>query len=132
MPELFFAYGTLRRDIKSAMSAFLANHTVYWSQAFMRGRLYDLDQYPGAIESAVTDDKVWGEVYQIFSAGTLFAKLDDYEECSARFAKPHEYVRKTVPVYLDNGKVLMAWCYIYNFNTDGLKRIRSGDYRDII
>ncbi|MDD2723739.1 MAG: gamma-glutamylcyclotransferase [Methylovulum sp.] len=132
MPEFFFAYGTLRNGINSPMSAFLANNTVYLSQAFMRGQLVDVGQYPGAIESIVADDKVWGEVYQILNAGTLFAKLDDYEECSARFAKPHEYVRKAVPVYLDNGKVLMAWCYIYNFNTDGLKRIESGDYRDII
>ena len=128
MSEFLFVYGTLRRDINSPMAELLAGDTVFVSQAMMQGRLYEVDHYPGVIESGGDDDKVFGEVYQILDAKALFAKLDDYEECSGRFAQPHEYVRKLLPVVLGNGVVLETWCYVYNHDTRGLERLISGDY----
>ncbi len=132
MSEWLFVYGTLRRTIKSPMAAVLGRDAIYVGRAFMRGRLYEVGPYPAASESAAADDKVFGELWRIQQPTPLFKQLDDYEECSAQYPQPHEYVRKVLPVTRDSGEILLAWCYVYNLDTSGLQRIMSGDYLDFI
>lgn len=128
MGGFLFVYGTLRRDLGLPVAAVLAEAAEYRARAFMQGRLYALEGYPGVVESCLPEDKVVGDLYHILQPEALFATLDDYEECSASFVLPHEYVRKRVPVWPDDGLALPAWCYVYNRDVGGRQRIVSGDY----
>lgn len=98
--------------------------------ASTRGRLYEVDGYPGLVlGNSQNNGKVYGELYRLLNPQQVLNALDDYEECSSHFPKPHEYVRKQIPVNcLDSNKIVLAWVYLYNRPTTGLHLIPSGDY----
>lgn len=127
MDDWLFVYGTLRRDI-SEKSSLLRPYAVYEGRAFMRGWLYEIAGYPGVVEAEAADGRVFGELYRLVLPDAGLVALDEYEECSASFARPHEYVRKRVGVWRVSGVALAAWCYVYNRDVQGLQRIASGDY----
>ena len=106
----------------------LANHCEYVSEGAMPGTLYEVCDYPGAIESSDTNDKVSGELYRMLDRKLVLALLDDYEECSDRFPMPHEYSRKQLSVELIGGGSVVAWVYLYNHDVSKLRKIISGDY----
>jgi gamma-glutamylcyclotransferase (GGCT)/AIG2-like uncharacterized protein YtfP len=123
MIEFIFVYGTLRRVSGTAMSAQLVRYSEFISEATMQGLLYEIDGYPGAIESTDPSDKVSGELYKILDIGKLLPFLDEYEECSAQFPLPHEYLRKAINISQQDGSQLIAWVYIYNRDVTGLKQL---------
>jgi|TARA_B110000495_G_C22507421_1_gene310773 gamma-glutamylcyclotransferase (GGCT)/AIG2-like uncharacterized protein YtfP len=126
--ELLFVYGTLRKGAISPMDKLLSLHCEFFADAFIQGILYDVDGYPGVIESHTLENKVYGELYTIRWASQLWPRLDHYEHCSNAFQKPHEYARKKRPVSLVNGQNIQAWIYLFNWKTGGLLKIPSGDY----
>jgi gamma-glutamylcyclotransferase (GGCT)/AIG2-like uncharacterized protein YtfP len=126
--EFLFVYGTLRKKIASNMHQLLASHCEYFSEGVMKGRLYDVCGYPGAIESSDDNDKVLGELYKMPDRKPVLALLDDYEECSDRFPMPHEYSCKQLSIELAGGGFVVAWVYLYNHDVSSLKQIISGDY----
>lgn len=94
----------------------------------MQGKLYDINGYPGAIESANPEDKVYGELYRLIDRDVVLLQLDDYEECTDQYPAPYEYVRKKLPILgVDDGCV-MAWVYVFNHSVAGRIHIQSGDY----
>ena len=127
-PEFIFVYGTLRKQMASDMHHVLAKHCDYFSDGVMRGRLYEVCGYPGAIESGDTNDKVSGELYKMHDRKLVLARLDEYEECSDRFPMPHEYSRKLLSIELSGGDSVVAWVYLYNHDVSKLQQILSGDY----
>lgn len=126
--EFIFVYGTLRKQMASDMHHVLARHCDYFSDGVMRGRLYEVCGYPGAIESGDANDKVYGELYKMLDGKQVLARLDDYEECSDRFPVPHEYSRKLLSIELSVGDSVEAWVYLYNHDVSKLQQILSGDY----
>ena len=126
--EYLFVYGTLRKGVTSPMDALLARHCKFYSEAIVRGILYDVGGYPGVIESAKSSDKVYGDLYKVQWASQLWPKLDYYEHCSSAYVKPHQYARKKRAISLDNGETVQAWIYLFNWKTAGLYKIASGDY----
>lgn len=125
--DYIFVYGTLRRDLADGMHRLLAGRCEFLSYGFMQGRLYEVNGYPGAVESENEEERVFGEIYRVTDSG-LLSMLDEYEECSDSFTEPREYVRKKVPVAVAGGRVVSAWVYVYNHETGGLGRIESGDF----
>jgi len=128
LTEFIFVYGTLRKTMATARRELLTKQGEYFSDGYLQGKLYDLGQYPGAIESAHSDERVYGELYKITEDGSVLAQLDEYEECSDHFPEPHEHIRKQLPIQLADGSTVNAWVYIYNRGVYGLKQIKSGDY----
>jgi gamma-glutamylcyclotransferase (GGCT)/AIG2-like uncharacterized protein YtfP len=126
--EFLFVYGTLRRQTVNNRHTLLAQHCRYYGPASLHGLLYEINGYPGAIESDRPDHRVLGELYGIIKCEPLFTVLDNYEECSVRFPKPHEYVRKKTRVTAEGGDTVLAWVYFYNLTVTGLRNIASGDY----
>lgn len=99
-------------------------------EAFFPGMLIDIGTYPGAIYEAKAPDKVYGEVYRIDrNHKELVAYLDHFEGVGDQFEKPNEYVREIIPVQMEE-KEILASCYLYNWNYDGLKVIASGRYEN--
>lgn len=126
MSEFLFVYGTLRRHL--IQNQRLQRNAEFIAEASMRGRLYLVNGYPGAVDSTDFADNVLGELYRIHRPPALFNILDDFEECSAKFAKPHEYRREQRQVNLPDGRQITAWVYLYNRDVADLTQIVSGDF----
>ena len=124
--DYLFVYGTLRKS--TVRNDLLQSDCEYVGMATLQGCLYQLTDYPGVIKSDDPKQQVVGEIYRVNNRQSVFAALDDYEECSASFTEPHEYVRQQCSVTLDNGTRLTAWVYLYNRPIAGWKLIASGDY----
>lgn len=126
--QYLFVYGTLRRDADSEMGMFLRRSADYIGEALFTGRLYMIDDYPGAVASDDASDKIKGDLYRLRDPEFILLRLDLYEECDPRFPEPHEYVREVRKVMLDSGRQVSAWIYLYNRSTKELKRIISGEF----
>lgn len=85
---LLFSYGTLRRGhAPPALAAVVADFR-WRGAARLRGRLYDLGAYPGAIltaEEPGSDDGAWihGELAEVRDDPGLWELLDAYEGADA-------------------------------------------------
>jgi len=110
------------------MHRLLARHGEHYANGWMQGRLYQVNDHPGAVESNHPNDKVYGELYSLVRAKLLLAQVDEYEGCSRYAPEPHEYVRKKLPIALIGGEKAAAWVYVFNHGVSNLIRIASGDY----
>lgn len=124
--DYLFVYGTLRKH--TARHDLLQRFCEYIDNGTLSGYLYQIGHYPGVILSDDPCQRVIGEVYRIKNQQSLFAELDDYEECSSSFPEPHEYIRQLQTITLDSGYHVKAWVYLYNQSITGLKLIPSGDF----
>lgn len=121
-----FVCGTLRRGAKRfGLMAALGD---FVDRATVQGRLYRVARYPGLVLCDTPEERVVGEVFRLRNPRIALARLDRYEQCGPGFAKPTEYVRDHAAVRCANGKRLTAWLYVYNRRTDGLTRLRGGDF----
>jgi gamma-glutamylcyclotransferase (GGCT)/AIG2-like uncharacterized protein YtfP len=124
-----FVYGTLLSLGQNPISHVLAKRVRFIGSAHFPGRLYRVDNYPGALISDDSKDKVQGEVYLLRNTKKLLTILDRYEECSPSFPKPTEFIRTIQKVYFEDGRAVSAWIYIFNRTTEGLELIESGNYK---
>lgn len=125
-----FVYGTLRSDSpkKSPVKSSLNRYAKRAGKAAMQGRLYEIDWYPGVVQSEKAEDIVTGELYILTNEAKLLQHLDEYEGCSAHFPEPHEYMRRKIPVQTESGETVQAWVYLYNWELPEESRILTGDY----
>ena len=65
MSEYLFAYGTLQPALAPATVAPLAARLRPVGEGFVRGVLYDLGSYPGALPNPNTAGKIAGTVMQL-------------------------------------------------------------------
>ena len=131
MIDRLFVYGTLRQDVpNSKFARLLEGEATLRARGRMKGRLFDLGNYPGFVISADDDDTTWvqGEVYLLDNPRETLARLDDYEGCGADDPPPHPYERIEREVTLEEGGRTSAWVYVYRRRVDPAKEIRSGDY----
>ena len=114
------------------MVAAMQAYAQYLDEAWLNGRLYQIDTYPGAILSPLPTQRVYGELYRIHDSQCLFAELDDYEECAPHFPHPHEYRREQHPIHRPDKPSLSAWVYVYNHASAESQRIASGDWLEYL
>jgi gamma-glutamylcyclotransferase (GGCT)/AIG2-like uncharacterized protein YtfP len=107
------------------MSQFLKTHSKVLGKGFINGKLYDVGAYPAAVLSNLKNDKIYGTILKMTDAENTFKVLDAYEGLED---SPPLYLRKSVPVHLENQRFINAWVYIYNSSINHLKPIPSGDY----
>lgn len=125
-------YGSLRREIAHPMHSVLQQNSEFVAEAFVAGRLYAINDYPGVVLSTDPADKVYGELYRLLDVQGVLAVLDAYEECSADFPPPHEYQRLPLNVMLSAERITLAWVYVYQYPVQENQRIASGDYLQFI
>ena len=126
--NLLFVYGTLMRNHAKVKQLVGQVNLKFLCSGKIEGVLFDIGEYPGAIE-----DKgkfVHGEVYEISDCYVIFNKLDKYEEFNSDNPKKSLFVRKKIKVLLDEGKNAIATVYLYNGNTEDLKVIPDGKWRN--
>lgn len=121
-----FVYGTLMQASGHAMHQVLKAHSQFVCQAWMLGKLYQIHDYPGVIQSTNSNERVYGELYHLTEPERVLNRLDDYEACSAAFPTPHEYDRQLIDVHTSDTKTLKAWTYLYNHPVIERNRILTG------
>lgn len=130
--DYLFVYGTLRRPGANTAHRALRRHATIVSAAYLRGSLFDLGPYPGAVPGAAEERLVKGDLYRMWDRRALLPELDAYEGCGNQDPAPSEFKREIVAVAQDEGSRIPAWAYLYTRSTNGLVRIESGDYLDFI
>lgn len=127
--EYLFVYGTLRSDSGHPMNEVLQGFGGRVGRGKVRGVLYDVGRYPGAVKRSGTRAFVRGHVYRLRDSARALKQLDRYEGLDEKKPRSGEFRRSRIVVDLDTGRTVKAWIYLYNRPTAGLARIRSGDYR---
>jgi gamma-glutamylcyclotransferase (GGCT)/AIG2-like uncharacterized protein YtfP len=126
---VLFVYGTLREAVGIPMQKVIRRHAKRLGAATMKGRLYLVSDYPGAIEGGRRTVK--GEIYRMNRPGVLLAELDAYELCLPGDPKRSEYDRAIVPVTF-RGRIWPAWVYLYRRPIQGLRLIQGGDFLEFL
>jgi gamma-glutamylcyclotransferase (GGCT)/AIG2-like uncharacterized protein YtfP len=122
-----FVYGTLRKGFRS--HGWLSRlHARFLATGHVRGRLYDLGEFPGAVESSEHRERLYGEVYLLPNAVQAFGILDKFEGFDPAKPKVNLFERKRTTVELAGGREMQAWIYwLVNARQSG-RRVASGNY----
>ena len=128
-----FVYGSLRSGFKSPAYEYISKYFTFVSDARIKGKLYDLGEYPAAIP-VMEDSFIIGELYTIKNEQEFswaMAQLDDYEGLNVEAGEEKLYHRKIAEVYINN-QVVSAWVYWYNGDVRGKPVIVSGDILEFL
>ncbi len=123
-----FVYGSLRSGFQSPAYEYISRYFTLVGEGKVRGRLYDLGEYPAACP---TDDDAWivGELYHIKDERELdwaLAQLDDYEGVKPDFEQEQHYYRDQAIVQLEHA-LTPAWIYWFRGDVTGKPVVPSGD-----
>ncbi len=124
--ELGFFYGTLMTGFDRRRRLGMDARMSFRGRGWIQAALFDLGLYPAAVPAS--DSKVWGEVFALDDAGTVLGALDEIEGFRPDDPDTSLYVRRLIPVYLEDGTSADAWAYFYNAPLGHAPRIESGDY----
>jgi gamma-glutamylcyclotransferase (GGCT)/AIG2-like uncharacterized protein YtfP len=127
MKEYLFVYGSLLNDIQSQMATFLKQEGQYLGEAYIKGKLFDLGRYPGLIYLPKGEKEVFGHLYEIYNPKFCFSILDRYEGIMPNAPESSEYKRENCIIQFQEQE-MESWVYLYNFETNKLKEIPSGNY----
>ena len=125
MASLVFFYGTLMTGFDRRRRLGLDDQLTYRGRGWIRAALFDLGLYPAAVPAS--DSQVRGEVFEVTDPAAVLAALDEVEGYDPSTPDTSLYVRRQVPVYLEDGSA-EAWAYFYNAPLGAAPRIQSGDY----
>jgi gamma-glutamylcyclotransferase (GGCT)/AIG2-like uncharacterized protein YtfP len=122
-----FVYGTLRKGFRS--HGWLSRlHARLIATGSVRGRLYDLGEYPGAVESERDADRVQGEVYWLPSAAQAIRILDKFEGFDPARPAFNLFERRKTTVVITAGGEKRAWIYWLGSSLSLGRRVPSGNY----
>jgi gamma-glutamylcyclotransferase (GGCT)/AIG2-like uncharacterized protein YtfP len=130
VPECVFFYGTLMTGFDRRRRLGMDDRLTFRGRGTINGKLFDLGLYPAAVPAA--DGRVRGEVFEVTDAGPVLAALDEIEGYQPSAPDVSLYVRRVVPVTLDDGDGVDAWVYFYNAPLGQAPRISSGDYLEYL
>lgn len=132
--NLLFVYGSLLLPTGEAeVDETLAVSSLSLGVGYVRGRLYDLGEYPGAKplppDASGDSDKVWGRLLALIHPDAVFAVLDRFEGYDYQSPLTGEFVRSTTTVILPEAdRIVQSQIYFYNPPVDEKQCIPSGDY----
>jgi len=126
MSEYLFAYGTLQPGLAPTSMADATAKLRTVGPGFVRGVLYDLGRYPGAIADASATGKISGTVMELPDDSDVLRALDEYEGFDPQSPETSEFVRERQEVELASGGTLLCWFYRYNRKIDAARVFPSG------
>ncbi|WP_439697678.1 gamma-glutamylcyclotransferase [Mucilaginibacter sp. AW1-7] len=121
-----FVYGTLLAQ-GNPYAAYLQQHCRLVGEGKFRGRLYDIGEYPAAINDINSNLFVYGSIYLMDDAVEILSVIDEYEGIGPSEPEPHEYTRSLTNIETENG-IVACWVYIYKWPLEGKFQITKGDY----
>jgi len=129
MSDLIFVYGTLQPGCAPAKIAPWAARLRPVGHGFVRGVLYDLGGYPGAVPDRASTSRIAGTVMELPDDAAFLARLDAYEGYDPQTPEQSEYVRVRQVVETDEGGTMECWFYRYNREMDAAWVIEGGEWR---
>lgn len=129
MTKYLFLYGTLiQRDPPDKEIARIVKSLHRVGAASVRGRLYDLGDFPGAIVDPSSNRFVRGELLELPDDDDILHALDKYEEFDSANPRKSLFVRSKVDIKMANGRLVEGWIYVYNKNPGDAPLIQGGNY----
>ncbi|HTG60303.1 MAG TPA: gamma-glutamylcyclotransferase family protein [Terriglobia bacterium] len=92
----------------------------YLGKAKVRGRLFNLGEFLGAVKAPFSSARVLGELYYLPSAAQALRSLDRYEGIGFR--------REVTEVELQSGRRVPAWIYWLKRAPASRHQIQSGSW----
>jgi gamma-glutamylcyclotransferase (GGCT)/AIG2-like uncharacterized protein YtfP len=133
MIQHLFVYGTLQPQL--AQSGITPPEIVAVVQTMqpvgpghVRGVLYDLGDYPGAILDPQAESQIHGSVFRLANPASDLAFFDEYEGFDPVFPESSLYVRAVTDIRLADGSMQPCWIYLYNRDITSAKVLSSGRY----
>ena len=109
MADYLFAYGTLQPGLAPASMAQVAAKLSPTGKGFVRGVLYDLGRYPGAIPDAGSKHQICGTVLELPGDEDILRRLDAYEGFDPASPEASEYIRERQTVELADSGSVECW-----------------------
>lgn len=110
------------------MYTYISQFFNFVSDAKVKGKLYDLGEYPAATPT-IEDAYIVGELYVVKNQHEFswaIGQLDDYEGVSVEADEVQLYRREIADIFY-NDTVTPAWMYWYNGDVNEKPMITSGD-----
>ena len=128
MSQYLFAYGTLQPGLAPTKIARVAAKLRLVGEGFVRGVLYDLGGYPGAVADPGAKGRIMGTVMELPEDEGVLARLDAYEGFDPETPETSEYIRERQAVELKTGGMVECWFYRYNRRPRETDRVESGTW----
>jgi gamma-glutamylcyclotransferase (GGCT)/AIG2-like uncharacterized protein YtfP len=126
MNDKLFVYGTLL-DLDNKYGIYLRDNSRFYAAGKIKGKLYDIGEYPGAVLLREGNEYICGTILQIDNSGDVLAVIDLYEGFGDDQPQPNEFIRILTEAETGVGTI-NCWIYLYNLPVDGLVAIRDGQY----
>ena len=126
MSQYLFAYGTLQPGLAPTKIARVAEKLRLVGEGFVRGVLYDLGGYPGAVADPSAKGRILGTVMELPEDESVLALLDRYEGFDPQAPETSEYIRERQIVELKAGGTVECWFYRYNRKPRDGTQVESG------
>jgi gamma-glutamylcyclotransferase (GGCT)/AIG2-like uncharacterized protein YtfP len=108
-----FSYGTLQPRLAPPEIKPTVRRLRRVGRGFIRGRLFDFGEYPGAVLSR-TGPQIVGQIFELPDDPEVLHRLDEYEGFDEANPRRSLFVRKRCVVQLEDGKKIACWVYLYN------------------
>jgi gamma-glutamylcyclotransferase (GGCT)/AIG2-like uncharacterized protein YtfP len=128
LTEHLFVYGTLSPQHAPPEISAVAQKLRPVGSASIRGQLYDLGEYPGAVLSSRSGSVIRGEVFELPDDRDALSYLDEYEGFEPARPRSSLFVRRNRSVRLDDGTQLRCWVYVYNRPVKGARLLTTGRF----
>ena len=126
MRQYLFAYGTLQPGLAPTKIARVLAKLRPVGEGFVRGVLYDLGGYPGAVADPSAEGRIVGTVMELPEDEGVLERLDRYEGFDPRALETSEYIREKQIVELKTGGTVECWFYRYNRKPRDSQRVENG------
>jgi len=127
MTDLIFVYGTLL-DAENKYGVYLRDNSKFFSSAKLKGKLFDLGDYPGVVLYPDGSDWVHGVLLQMDDPKTVLDVLDIYEGFGKDQPQPNEFIRVLAEEAETDLGFVSCWVYVYNLSLENVPQITSGNY----
>jgi gamma-glutamylcyclotransferase (GGCT)/AIG2-like uncharacterized protein YtfP len=127
--EFVFFYGTLLPQFVPPVMRAVVGRMQFCGEGSVRGVLYDLGEYPGAVVDESANVRVYGAVFRIPEGSGVLEELDHYEGYDPTSPGSSLFARKRCEISMADGSVVECWIYEYNGNPGDAAIIASGRYR---
>lgn len=100
-------------------------------RAWIRGRLYDLGDYPGAVADSAATTRVHGQVFRLPADPAVLRALDAYEGYNPAHPAGSLFVRTQRLATLGSGRRIRCWIYVYGPDPGSAPVVPHGNSRKL-
>ena len=130
--EYLFVYGTLLPELAPHALQQIVGQLEFVGSGFVRGQLYDLGEYPGAViekdDDGAADSQIAGRLYRLPDSIEILARLDEYEGYDYYSPNDSLFRRISCEVVPGDARMITGWIYVFNRSIRDAVLIPDGNY----